>query len=626
MMKSTLAKTTSVALVALGAIWTGCAPDNPTEFVAGISTQVQIPKEMRSVRIDIAINEVPYACYQHKAYNGRVVLPRTLGVVNPPERGDDRSTITISIYGFTASIDAGENKDGVVPAALLDCGAQVEVGAGQEQARVLRRSRQPYRQGHILYVPMPLRYSCFDVNCPEGQTCKGGQCAAADVVSETLAEYSDDLLNGNTNTCFSSTRCLGAAVPPTLLDPARCLYSTQTDGDGLNVRAIYDGFVSEVLDEDRDEGFYIPDPAKPNEFQLAPGLCNPNAVKKILNITASRACPQKRVTQPMCNDTAEVLIPAPSALYVLMDKSPDSAPFFGAAGLSKVLGVPLQDPVFSTTHVAFNFVPSPDACSPQASFANPVVDFSLAFTAQRKVADAIGAIDGATIPPNPNMGLGAVLDNNNGIYSRLRSFVKDQPLPFNRKAAVIITSRDVNAGCSGNPAAGAAAAVAQDDTQTYVVLLKPPSGPPPQSVVDNATALAMAGGTSKLYNAINDPVIAPGEALAELVSSLSSCLYQRPGKITGTDAVLTAAGETIPFDANCSRTNAGAQGWNFDDTAIDPLQPLEQQTNKRMIRICGTPCAHIREFSKNTNGLNSGLQGQGLPPVAPPLLVTATQP
>lgn len=625
-MKKSLSWKASVSLLVTGMAWLGCSPDTPTEFVAGVSTQVQIPKEMRSVRLDIHINDVPYACYTHKAYNGRVVLPRTLGIVNPPERANERTTITISVYGFTASTEPGENPDGVVPPALVDCGSLVDVGSGADQARVLRRSRQPYRPGHILYIPMPLRFSCFDVNCPEGQTCKGGQCTTPDIDPESLPEYSDDLVYGNTNTCFSPARCLGAAVPPTVLDAARCLYATDTDGDGLNVRAIYDGFVSEILDEDREEGFFIPDPAKPNEFQLAPGLCNPDATHKILSVTASRACAPKNITQPMCADTPEVLIPAPSALYVLMDKSPEMSPFFGDAGFNQVLGTPLQDPVFSATSLAFGFLPSEDACNPAASYANPVVDFTPAFTAQGLVANAIGAIDGDTLPANPNLGLAAALDNTSGVYKRLRDFVSEQSLPFNRKAVVLLTSRDVNEGCSGNPAAGAAAAFAQDGTQTYVILLKSPAGAPDPSVVEHATALATAGGTSKLYDAVADPVGAPVESLAELVSSLSSCLYQRPGKITGPDAIVSAAGETIPFESGCSTSNPDANGWNFDDSAIDPNESLEQQANKRMIRICGASCERIHELSKNTNGLNTGLQGQGLSPVAPPILVTAAQP
>src|SRR5207245_3531680 len=103
------------------------------------------------------------------------------------------------------------SQDGSV-AAFNDCGATSEVGLKLRKlnegggARVLRRSRQPYAANRILYLPMPLRYSCYDVDCecddrtdpakcprvkhPEcsGGDCtwKGGRCVGHDSVSEGI--------------------------------------------------------------------------------------------------------------------------------------------------------------------------------------------------------------------------------------------------------------------------------------------------------------------------------------------------------------------------------------------------------------------------------------------------------
>ena len=108
------------------------------------------------------------------------------------------------------------------------------------------------------------------------------------------------------------TSCFLGAEPPVVVDPTSCTFAlpgTASAGDagggalppaqgsGLNVRVGYEKLETEVLDLDPVEGFFIPDPSKPQEFRLAPGLCqlylgtNPHNPHIIVSLGASGACP-----------------------------------------------------------------------------------------------------------------------------------------------------------------------------------------------------------------------------------------------------------------------------------------------------------------------------------------------
>ncbi len=138
---------------------------------------------------------------------------------------------------------------------------------------------------------------------------------------------------------------------------------------GMNVRVIYDRFRVEILDLDPVEGFTIPDPTKPNQFQLAPGLCSgPNKIK---SVAASTTCVSKNAYQPLCasNSTTTVLAPAPSAVYLLVDQDNSMVDFLGptidpTSNLDVALGLALQDPVFMTTTISVRRVPDdPQECT-----------------------------------------------------------------------------------------------------------------------------------------------------------------------------------------------------------------------------------------------------------------------
>ncbi|MGH7327726.1 MAG: hypothetical protein ACREJX_05190, partial [Polyangiaceae bacterium] len=559
---------------------------------------------------------------------GKVQLPRTLGV----NKEHDNIPVTISIIGFLdPASDLDDNRDDCPDDPAQPSGFAVNPNF-KPQAKVVRRSIQTYRDNHIAFVPMPLRFSCFDNLCNGSadtvatQTCKGGTCVDATIDSASLPDYNDDLVYGNTNTCFSNLRCLANAQQPTLLDATNCLYSATgpagPDPADLNVRVIYDGFVSETLDDDRDEGFFVPDATKPDQFQLAPGLCQATksgATHPILSIGASRGCPTKTALQPLCNEGAQVLIPSPSALYLMLDRSQAMQPLITQPqGVSQVLGLTLQDAALATTNIGFKFIPAISGACTQATYANLAADptdleFEVATKGQADIASRITAQHTgtfpATAPPFPE-----ILDAT-GAYASFSGNGLDQTAAYNRRAVILITNNDVNAsnGCSGSgPSATSAGAALSGASPiyTYVILLKNSGDPNPTQTLQNATDLATAGGTTVFDATGADAGPAALNAINSIIADLSSCLYETPTNITDESAALAISSplgtQNIPFNAACSPTSASSDGWNFDGSRI---------------RICGGSCTTIRSVLTSTaNGANATAQS------APQVVVTASQP
>ncbi len=306
--------------LAAGVVWSGCEPKQQTEYVTGISTQVSVPRDLKAVRVEVTVGGVPQFCRGYRVYDGKVQLPRSLGTFASSDNAITSGPITYTISGVT-DFDTDNEWFGV-------CGRPQ---VGENNVRILRRSRQPYIRDEILFLPMPLKYSCYDKACGEEETCKGGKCVSATLNEEqaraTFPKYSPDLVDGSGGGCFSTKLCLGAAAPALVVNPDTCEYAVAntpsapepadplldpfrpacdtnaecgsqtctitnpgavapdkkgrcealppgTPWEGTNVEVIYDGGLNrEILDLDPDEGFVFTDPTKPQRFKLAPGLC-----------------------------------------------------------------------------------------------------------------------------------------------------------------------------------------------------------------------------------------------------------------------------------------------------------------------------------------------------------------
>ncbi len=341
---------------------TGCKGTQPTELVPGVSTQMVVTKDLDTIRIDVESNGEIVFCRQYDvAPDGVVQLPSTLGVLH----GTSGGLVTITIRGYdvpgTAGGDINNCTSTETGTAAVDAPANPD-GSGTGP-RIIRRSIQSYVDGHVLFLPMPLSYSCQDVDCSmRGPTyaCQGGQCVDQMATTpSTLADYDPSLYDG-LGLCFSPMNCLADAEPAALLDPERCIYGfpswdTPLVGTGANVRIFYKDVTwqpnpaggyeqvlaeageEEILNEDSVEGFtvmsatgvHLPEAGQTLPgvdagpifntsgplIQLAPGLCDlakaattppPHPASgsltyhTISDIQVASACPPKETLLPIC--------------------------------------------------------------------------------------------------------------------------------------------------------------------------------------------------------------------------------------------------------------------------------------------------------------------------------------
>ena len=156
----------------------GCSATKPTELVPGATTQVEVPKDLGGLRVIVVGNGQKVFDQSYSVSNGIVLLPATLGIV---AKGSASTVVTIAMFGYKPSViddpacsnmswnDTLQNPQPVGS----QCGPSVERG-----------STQTYVDSRILFLPMPLSYSCWGNDTCTGtsepgtttQTCMGGQC------------------------------------------------------------------------------------------------------------------------------------------------------------------------------------------------------------------------------------------------------------------------------------------------------------------------------------------------------------------------------------------------------------------------------------------------------------------
>ena len=444
----------------------GCSSTKPTEIVPGTLTQVQVPKDLAGIQVEVTANGKQAFCEGYQVAAGFVELPSTLGVI----QGSPNTTVRITIRGY----DTATSND------LLDCNNlqvnQANAGDQGPPPRVLRQAVLTYVDQHTLFLPMPLSYSCYDTDC-SGQgadsTCIAGACGSGDVAASSLADFDPSLVDG-TEQCFSPSACFAAAQPATLIDEASCTYAVPPQlmgvGSGLNVRITYTddtwttdpgtGIIApqpgvpleqEILSQDQAEGFFIGDSTKPTQFSLAPGLCGlvhnvtnttnkpppagPASFHTITDIEVATGCPSKLPLLPFCaaeqhgnvsNASVTTVVacaapiplePTPSAIYMVMDDSgsmhgPNNVGgAFGKDGYTTAMNLSFGFPVFAHTYVAFRFLDHQQSeCNGGTTlYASPAVPFGLAATVQPQVAALLlnpplpaGASGGPESPSNPS--------------------------------------------------------------------------------------------------------------------------------------------------------------------------------------------------------------------------------
>jgi hypothetical protein len=447
----------------------GCSITKPTEVVPGALSQIEVPENLAGLRVQVKANGSVKYDQTAAVTKGVALLPATLGVVSG---GTAETTVTVIVAGYNQAAvlnGSGEynNGSGII--------SEVNTTMGSSPS-VRRTSVLTYVNQRTLFLPMQLSYSCWNTQCspmdPEGSACKANTCTTSSIDSSTLVDFDPSLVDG-TQDCFSPSQCFSPVTTAVLLDAKKCLYEVPPDqvtGLGLNVRILYQDLIlnlnpatntlvpqtvptseQEILSEENQsellEGFSIPDPAKPEQFQLAPGLCtlvgyasnqpttigNPSRPVKagdkyhtISAVQVSTTCPSKLPLLPICAaeqnvpavgidggpntnlvcDQPITLDPVPSAVYMVMDNSSIMSGAFGPQGYATAMGLSLGNPVFKRTYVAFDFLDhnpadctttTPTSYMTLGKSGTTSLDFTLANVGQPTVAGFLGNVT----PPDP---------------------------------------------------------------------------------------------------------------------------------------------------------------------------------------------------------------------------------
>lgn len=623
------------ALVGTWAMLGGCAPSEPTEIVAGVHTQMQVPRELSTIGVVVQSGGSLVHCLFHAVDDGTVTLPSTLGM-QPTD--DPTIPVTVGVVGYREP----------PPPEQWDClTGMPDVGPGD--ASILRRRRLPYAEERTLYLPMPLRHACVDQHCDEGETCIGGQCQAMELDPTTLADYLDGRVFGDESTCFDAELCVApwASLPATVVDRAACVLEIDPletlgleQGAGLNVIILHDDFTPEVLDLDPLEGFTIPDPSEPWRFQLAPSLCQSRyATGKITGVWASPLCPSKTPLQPLCRasqqalldgttewatqtvcQTSEQLQPSQSALYVVMDRSAAMGQYFGPAGFERILSLSFDDPAFQNTLIAFKLAPGDAgecnaATTSFAALTGPNdVPFTLAAAARDLVAEQVRSLDNV-LADNPPV-LWDVVMSAAGAYRALQDpSSTTSPEDFHRRGLLLIGNRDFYARCDGAPPALAVlasfAADGADELRTYVVLLDADEtvdqgGHDPAT---DAQAIAYAG-RGQLWDARAD-ASAGAAAMLTLAGELGACLYERLPAGWDDATTVSYLDPLTMWRTDIPRVSSADEASCIDETSTPSGWALDSQDR---VRICGWACTELRSTMQQASAAAAQL-GNGAPPI-----------
>ena len=696
-----------------GATGSACTAKKVTEIIPGATTQIQVPLDIAALRVDILSNGALVSCTPYLAQDGTLVLPTTIGIIPKDDGSAGTTTISVEVRAYDAA--------GAQSSDLQLCG-NAPVGAGGP--RLLRRSVQTFVDQRELFLPMPLSYACFDVDCSmdtdPSDACQGGQCNTSKINSGTLTDFNSQLVDG-TGICFDPGPCFADAVSAVPVDADNCIFEfpeSMVPAGGLNVRLFYqDGAwvynaatsayepqltpksEQEILNEDPNEGFLIPDSTKPQQFQLPKGLCNlyanaatpPSAPSSgtttvkyhmISDVQVASTCPSKSGLLPICagdqkpvslaadgGQTTNVtcgapltLVPAPSALYLVMDDSKVMDGAFGMQGYATAMNLTLSSPAFKRTFVGFHFL---DHCGTGSPYLTPAVPFGLAADVQPKISQLL-------LTPNPpdsttcDTSTGAGCSNlalseatgNQGAYTEAANFAGGLGESLNVGAVMFFVNRapvtsgtgDAGGGTCGGEFSGlecgsvtgdeattlataAQNALTKDGLQTFYVVLSnydPEAGgdTPPLCFYDQVAQLA---GQPHMVIDATFPVSQAQQAVqnfAGVATGLGTCVYDLPpgvdtsAQMTFTIPIVTPdnsvapAPVPVPYAAGCnaSSENAGdggvaPNGWNIEGSHI---------------RICGSSCSNLQAAVEAVTALSLADAGAGSVSSVPEIPVTVT--
>jgi hypothetical protein len=598
-----------------------CTESKSTQLVAGFKTQVQVPRDLKSVVIKVTSGSNIGFCQAYPVTRGKAELPQSLGTLDI--QLDQELPVEILVVGLTTGI---ANTGRLCPntlqvgktVAATDLGTDAD-GAPEGQVRVFRRSVQQYVPGRAIYIPMPIWYACFDRDCENSgiaqNTCKAGICMTGQAAlnatytdfvrsqSLKLADTNETspLLKGEGNTCFRSRTadgkpgCFDVTVPPKVIDAAKCIFEVSEIPNlpfrGVNVEAIFEsGFVKEVLDLDADEGFFLPDPANPRRFQLAEGLCDAYNNRKqrgldllhpITAINASGACPSKTVVQPLCYDEEYARVygakdgtpppttgsgpgtrvaPSPTGLVILFDRTQENQSALKTGGIAdQLVRFALQDASLNTVSMGMMMLPGlVDACQPGFT---PAIAPGEA--GRKAVGDQLNTFIGdvVRVPKSNDIGLASALKD---AYTALGA----NP-DFDRRAVVVLGNGPFSGDfCDEGTPLAAVRTLRNVDPKvaprTYVVLTEG-ALPGEQALADE---IAREGRTNASLSGDTQAGLA---SFFKVATDLTACRYDASKIPADADTVAyydRVNNKEIAVSKNSTCTEATGAGWNVDGKYI----------------------------------------------------------
>jgi hypothetical protein len=313
----------ALSVLALGAAAPGCATKVVGQIVLVVQTDLSLPKDIDTIRIEVSTEGVPKFKNDYDrlgSKDGTIHLPGTLALDAP-----DKPSAAISIL---VSARTG-GKDGTV--------------------RVLREVVTTVPLDRSAELDMPIHFLCDGSGkvkdgeavstCPEGQSCVAGACKDDNVDSSKLPNYAPTKALGD-GSCLDVTTCFDSSVPA-VVDPKTCSLpalagvniALQTEGDGICGRV--GCFVA--LDSGSEEGFTV---AKDGTIALPPAVCDKIKAGTIVNVVTAPVtanCKQKTSSLPTCGPWSSASSNAPPYVGPLAIAGGQAHPVSIALGADGVL-------------------------------------------------------------------------------------------------------------------------------------------------------------------------------------------------------------------------------------------------------------------------------------------------
>jgi sugar lactone lactonase YvrE len=326
MRRARYAAAAAFGLLAIGATVPACATKVVGQIVLVIQTDLSLPKDIDTIRIEVSNEGVPKFKNDYDrlgSKDGKIRLPGTLAL-DAPENPSDAISIVVSARTG--------GKDGTV--------------------RVVREVVTTVPPGRSAELDLPIEFLCDGsgkvengnavTTCAEGETCIAGKCVDRKIDSSTLPDYLERRALGD-GSCFDVTTCFddgaiaaldltSCTIPPT----PGVNVALQTEGEGIC--GAVGCFVA--LDAQSATGFVT---AEDGTITLPPAVCEKIATGTIVNVVTapvSSRCAQKTSSLPTCG-------PWSSAAN---NPEPTIAPVALAGGQSRPVSLVLgQDGVYWTS-------------------------------------------------------------------------------------------------------------------------------------------------------------------------------------------------------------------------------------------------------------------------------------